>query len=71
MRYWKRINENKEITTVESYSHALEVEGAVEITEIEYDNFIASLPKPIIQPTRDLAAEIDELKAKMVVLEKK
>ncbi len=63
MRYWKRVDKDGNTTTVESYSHNLDVEGALEITKEECGEFIASLPKPVIEPVRDLAAEIDELRA--------
>lgn len=46
MRYWKRLNPDKTISTVESYSHNLDIDGAVEIDEAEFDNFVASLPLP-------------------------
>ena len=63
MRYWKRVNQNNETTTVESYSHNKEVEGATEIDEAEYKNYIASLP---VLPRRDLLQEeIDDIKAKL------
>ncbi len=66
MRYWKRIDEEGNTTTVESYSHDLVVEGAVKITKDEYDAYIASLPSPSpTEPPRNLAAEIDELKARL------
>lgn len=62
MRYWKRVDTDGNITTVESYSHDLDVEGAIEITKEEYDEFIASLPIVKPEPVRDLPAEIDNLK---------
>ena len=65
MKYWKRINANGITTTVESYSHNLDIKGAIEITIVEYDEFIASLPVIEPEPVRDLAAEIDELKARI------
>ena len=46
MKYWKRVDGEGKTTTVESYSHNLEIEGAVEITEGEFSAFIASLPPP-------------------------
>lgn len=48
MRYWKRIDTHGNITTVESYSHNLEVKGAIEVTKRQYNEYIASLP--IIEP---------------------
>ena len=71
MRYWKRVNAQGETTTVESYSHNLDIEKAIEISEKEFNDFIASLPVPIPMPVRDLAKEIDELKGKVTDLEKK
>lgn len=72
MRFWKRLNPDNTIRTVESYSHNLDVKGAIEITKEEFDEYIASLPEPEPpEPRRDLAAEIDKLKAKGETLEKK
>lgn len=62
MRYYKRIDAQNKITTVESYSHDFEIKGAIEISEAEYKSFINSLPL-VIQPVlRDIASELDELK---------
>lgn len=64
MRYWKRADKEGKTTTVESYSHNLVVKGAIKITKREYDEFLASLPElEPPEPERDLAAEIDEIKA--------
>ena len=71
MRYWKRVDKDGNTTTVESYSHNLDVEGALEITKKEYDEYIASLPIPEPEPVRDLEAEIDEIKAEIDKLKKK
>ena len=46
MRYWKRINPDGTTRTVESYSHDLDVGGAIEISGAEFEAFIASLPPP-------------------------
>jgi len=62
MRCWKRLNTDGTTSTVESYSHDLNIEGAVEISEAEFDEFIASLPLLPPEPVRDLATEIDEIK---------
>ncbi|MDP3061719.1 MAG: hypothetical protein Q8O40_00700 [Chloroflexota bacterium] len=43
MRYWKRVDGEGKTTTVESYSHDLDVQGAIEINEAEYDAFVALL----------------------------
>ena len=63
MRYWKRIRPDKTTYTVEAYSYSLDVDGAMEITEKEFNAYIASLPVVEPEPVRDLEAEIDELKA--------
>jgi len=47
MNYYKRINTNRETTTVESYSHDLPIPGATHIDQTEFDAYIASLPPPI------------------------
>ena len=65
MRYWARQDIKGKITTVESYSHDLNVDEAVEITKRQYDEFIVSLPVFEPEPVRDLAAEIDGLKAEI------
>ena len=70
MRYWKRVNTEGKITTVESYSHDFDVDDAIEIDKAEFDAFITSLPVIEPEPTRDLAAEIDNLKARIEKLEK-
>lgn len=44
MRYWKRVDSQGKTTTVESYSHNIPIEGAIEISEAEFNLFIASLP---------------------------
>ena len=68
MRYWKRVDGTGKTTTVESYSHELEVEGAIEIDKAEHDEYTASVPKTIPEPVRDLATEIDELKAEIAII---
>lgn len=45
MRYWKRVDSRGQTTTVESYSHDLPIIGAVEITEMEYQLYLDSLPR--------------------------
>ena len=54
MRYWKRVDENGNATTVESYSHSLEIEGAIEISKEEFDDYIASLPEPEVEPPQSM-----------------
>lgn len=71
MRYWKRLNPDGSTNAVESYSHHLDVKGAVEITEQEFNAFIASLPEVIPEPDRNLAAEVDDHEARIKELEKK
>jgi len=61
MKYWKRVNPDGSINTVESYSHDLDIEGAIEITGEEFNNFLASLPIIESEPVRNLATEIDDL----------
>lgn len=46
MRYWKRINPDGSTKTVESYSSDAPIEGAIEITEAEFNAFLASLVPP-------------------------
>jgi len=69
MRYWKRTDKDGNITTVESYSHDLDIKGAIEIDKTEFDTYIAPLPPPAIVPKRDILAEIDELKDRVMALE--
>ena len=66
MRYYKRVDGNGKTLTVEAYSHALPVAGAVEIDKTGHDAFIAALPVPKLETPRDLAAELDELKAELI-----
>ena len=72
MRYWKRVKPDGSIATVESYSHDLSVEGAIEITKAESDAFLASLPPPL--PPIDWQAAwlaADTVAKKLVVLAKR
>lgn len=70
MEYWKKVNPDGTIRTVESHSHHHSVSDALKITEEEYSSFTASLPKPPPpKPPRDLAQELDELKARIDKLE--
>jgi len=71
MRYWKRINLDGTIRTVESYSHNLDIEGAIEITKDEFDAYIAPKLIQVPKPNRDIATEIDNLKARIEKLERK
>ena len=65
MKYYKRVDGSNKTTTVESYSHDSPVTGAIEITKQEFDTYIATLP-PVIPPAvRNLAKELDDLKAEL------
>ena len=44
MKYWKRVNDKGETTTVESYSYDKNIDGALEITNDEYIDYISKLP---------------------------
>lgn len=69
MRYWKKLNPDKSINTVESHSYDHEVKDFVEITEKEYNAFIDSMPEPAPEPVpRNLAAEIDAIKSDIQIL---
>lgn len=65
MRYWKRVDANGETTTVEGYSHGLNIEGAIEITVEEYNKFISLLPVVKPTPPVNLVAEIADLKIRI------
>ncbi|GAH68194.1 unnamed protein product [marine sediment metagenome] len=67
MRYFARKDGTGKITTVESYSRDLDVEGAVEITEGEFKDFVASLP--VVEPEPDLADQVADLNARVERLE--
>jgi len=71
IRYYKRVDKKGKTTTVESYSHNLDVDDAIEIDEEEFRAFVASLPMAKLQLPRDLASEIDELKADVKKLKEK
>ena len=63
--YYFKLVEDEKITSVESKSVNVASPGFVEATKGEYDTFMASLPAIEPEPQRDLAAEIDELKARL------
>ncbi len=69
MRYWKRTNTNGTTRTVESYSHGLDVAGAIEITKETFDAFIAPILAQPPDPAHDLQAELNELKQRLAALE--
>jgi len=58
-RYWARFDDDGNIRTVESYSHDLDVVGAIEITEADFDGYLETLPEPEALPS--LQAEIEAL----------
>lgn len=60
MRYWARVKDGK-IYSVESYSHAYDVNDSLEISQEAYYNFIANLDPQPVQPTRNLALEVDRI----------
>lgn len=65
MFYYKEIIDD-EIISVEAKSIDSISPHFVKATKAEYDNFIASMPEPPpLTPPRDLAAEIDEIKAEL------
>ena len=69
MKYFKRIDKDKKTVTVESYSHVANVDGALEITEGEYNAYLATLPPPELSPRLDLVAEVNDLKSRVSALE--
>jgi len=70
MYYFKQIKD-KSIVGVESKSVAVLSPSFVKATEVEYNSFLVSLPPPLVsKPARDLTAEIDDLKARILNLEK-
>lgn len=65
MYYYKQVR-NRKIISVEAKSIASISSNFVKATKAEYDSFINSLPPPPPpEPVRDLAAEIDEIKARL------
>ena len=73
MRYWKWINPDGSINSVQSCSNDKNVvEGATEITSDIFVTFIDSLPTPVPpSPSRDIIVELDELNKRVAVLENK
>ena len=76
MKYWKRINEFGDITTVESYSHNKDIRSfiddeplpdTIEIDEAEFNAYIAALPPIITTPPRDAIKELDALTTKLQI----
>lgn len=68
MFYYKQIKDG-EIASVEAKSNDATSPGFVMTTKAEYDSFVKSLPIIIPEPVRNLAAEIDGLKARLEKLE--
>lgn len=70
MYYFKRVKNGK-IVSVEAKSRESVSPNFIGATEAEYVSYLASIPpSPLPESPRDLAAEIDELKAKVEKLEK-
>lgn len=66
MRYWKRVDDGGHTTTVESYSHALAINGAIEIGKADYDYFLSTLPTPEAEINlQDILGEIKSRLAKI------
>ena len=70
MYYYKQVKNGK-IVSVETKSVDNISPNFIKATKAEYDNFIGSLPVPVPEPVRDLVAEIDDLKARVNILETK
>jgi len=71
MYYFKRVTDG-EVTGVESKSVDVVSPGFVKATRREYDDFIFALSvvePELLEPGRDLTAEIDEIKAKIAKLD--
>lgn len=70
MYYYKRVKDGK-IASVEAKSNDVASPNFIPATKAEYDDYIASLPPPPPpEPARDLATEIDDLKARVGELKK-
>ncbi len=69
MFYFKQMDDSN-IISVESKTVNVPSLNFIEATKEEYDGYIASLPEPPEPPEpRDFGAEIDEIKAKLIVSE--
>ena len=62
MYYFKQVKDGK-IVSVEFKSINVPSSNFIKATKAEYGGYIASLPVIIPKPPRDLAQEIDELRA--------
>jgi len=64
MFYYKQVKDG-EIISVEAKSRSSNSPHFIKATKAEYDTFITSLPIIEPEPVRDLASEIDEIKAEL------
>lgn len=71
MKYWKLLDKDGCICSIESHSNDHKVPNGIEISKEEYDNYLASLPKEAPQSIRNLFAEIDDIKVRLEALETK
>jgi hypothetical protein len=69
MRYWKKLDLNGLTRTVESYSHNLDIKGAIKITENEFNQFIDSLPQST--SLKSIPQRIDELENRIKAIERR
>ena len=70
MKYWKFTNKEGKTTSVQSCSNdAFRVLKATEVDKTEFDEYLASLPKLVVEKPRDLVVEIDDLKTRVKKLE--
>lgn len=65
MRYYKRVDQNGDITTVEAYSHSKAIKGAIQINRVEYQTFIDSYPEPETTTPRNVIEELDMIWIKL------
>lgn len=70
MRYWKRLDLGGNTTTVESYSHNADILGAIEISDIEFNAFLASLPPPATTDWKALWQAATTVSGKMAIIAK-
>jgi len=67
MEYYKQVKDGN-IVSVEAKSKDATSLNFVKATEVEYDEFIASLPVIEPKPVRDYGAEINEINEKLDLL---
>ena len=70
MFYYKQVKDGK-IISVEAKSKDATSPNFVKAMKAEYDGFMASLPVVEPEPVRDALAEIDEIKAGQIAINKK